>query len=200
MAELDTQKLIKIAVEESGLTAKDMDKRVGSCLTMSELLTDDTNQSQLAQDLDLWEDAFDISCQAGDENLPNDGFDSAMLQLIYIFTASQPELTEVKCTKKVPTLAINILVIKVLSKALADRQSEYTTSIVEDIGLLRNSKVDKRHRMAIEVRLGEKMIIANALSYLTRKRDSLYANPHTYGGATGKPTSQGSERIKRRRL
>ena len=200
VVELDAQKLIYVAVQEAGLTAKDMDKRVSVCPTMIELLANNTNQSQLAQDLNLWDDAFDISREAGDENLPNEGFDSAMLQLIHIFTANQRELREIKFSKEVPIPSINILVAKVLSKALADRQSEYITSIAEDTELLKNSKADRRHQMAIEVRLGEKLIIANALSYLNRKRESLSANSNMNGDAIGKPTSQGSQHAKRRKL
>ena len=148
----------------------------------------------------MWDETFDISRQVGDENPPCDGFDPAMLQFIHIFTASQPELREIKFTKKVSIQPINIPIIKVLSKALADRQSEYITSIAEDTKLLENSKMERRHRMAIAVRLGEKVIIANTLSYLGRKRDILSANSNSSGGANGEPTSQGSQHTKRRKL
>ena len=64
----------------------------------------------------MWDETFDISRQVGDENPPCDGFDPAMLQFIHIFTASQPELREIKFTKKVSIQPINIPIIKVLRK------------------------------------------------------------------------------------
>lgn len=42
------------------------------------------------------------------------------------------------------------------------RQSDYLTTIAEDDNLLRDSQLSARHRMAVEVRLGEKEILALA--------------------------------------
>ena len=42
------------------------------------------------------------------------------------------------------------------------RQAEYTTTIAEDVVILRNSNLRNRHRMAVEVRLGEKELLAAA--------------------------------------
>ena len=51
----------------------------------------------------------------------------------------------------------------VLQKAIIKRRDVYSTSIAEDSDLLQNAALQGRRRMAIEVRLGEKEILACAL-------------------------------------
>ena len=48
----------------------------------------------------------------------------------------------------------------VLRKIISSRQSAYKTTIAEDAALLEDATVQGRRRMAIEVRLGEKEILA----------------------------------------
>ena len=50
----------------------------------------------------------------------------------------------------------------VLRKIISSRQSAYKTTIAEDAALLADSTVQGRQRLAIEVRLGEKEILALA--------------------------------------
>ena len=50
----------------------------------------------------------------------------------------------------------------VLRKIISSRQSAYKTTIAEDAALLEDATVQGRRRMAIEVRLGEKEILALA--------------------------------------
>jgi SET domain-containing protein 6 len=42
--------------------------------------------------------------------------------------------------------------------------AQYSTSIQEDETLLKTEEISKRHRMAIEVRLGEKMLLQEAIA------------------------------------
>lgn len=51
----------------------------------------------------------------------------------------------------------------VLRKVLSQRRSSYGTSIAEDVALLQDESVKGRTRMAVEVRLGEKEILAAAV-------------------------------------
>jgi hypothetical protein len=55
---------------------------------------------------------------------------------------------------------------QLLTQVLTERRNDYKTTIAEDVALLRDNALPKRHRMAIEVRLGEKEIIATALNSL----------------------------------
>jgi SET domain-containing protein 6 len=52
----------------------------------------------------------------------------------------------------------------VVAKALADKMAEYPTTREEDEALLRKSDIANRHRMAVEVRLGEKMLLEEAIA------------------------------------
>lgn len=53
---------------------------------------------------------------------------------------------------------------QLLTQVLTERRNDYKTTIAEDVALLRDNALPKRHSMAIEVRLGEKEIIATALN------------------------------------
>ena len=56
-----------------------------------------------------------------------------------------------------------------LKEILLERFKAYKTTMAEDAVLLSNDKQPKRLRMAIEVRLGEKEILAQALDSLQRQ-------------------------------
>lgn len=62
---------------------------------------------------------------------------------------------------------------RILKDLLLERQSQYMTTIAEDNLLLRNDDVKGRIRMAVEVRLGEKTIISEALARLKRHQTRL---------------------------
>ena len=62
---------------------------------------------------------------------------------------------------------VNIVITRVLSEKLA----EYPTSIREDRALLKKSDLTNRRRMAIEVRLGEKLLLEEALAMLRARQD-----------------------------
>lgn len=57
----------------------------------------------------------------------------------------------------------------VLRKIISSRQSAYKTSIAEDAALLGDATVQGRQRMAIEVRLGEKEILALASEEIEKR-------------------------------
>lgn len=74
---------------------------------------------------------------------------------------------------KPPKSQLNLAVASVLGKAIRRRQNDYATSIAEDNALLRFTKIQGRRRMAIEVRLGEKEILASSLDLIDKKVASL---------------------------
>lgn len=79
----------------------------------------------------------------------------------------------------------------VLRKIISSRQSAYKTTIAEDTALLEDTTVQGRRRMAIEVRLGEKEILALA-------SDEIEKRIVKYQSASGE--EQDFSQFKRRRL
>lgn len=55
-----------------------------------------------------------------------------------------------------------------LRKVIVTRQGDYATTVAEDQALLQDTSVGGRRRTAIEIRLGEKMILKEALEELER--------------------------------
>jgi SET domain-containing protein 6 len=52
------------------------------------------------------------------------------------------------------------------AQALTAKLEQYPTSVEEDEALLKQANLAKRHRMAIEVRLGEKMLLREAIALM----------------------------------
>lgn len=61
----------------------------------------------------------------------------------------------------------------VITQVLADKLAEYPSSIREDRATLKKSDITNRHRMAIEVRLGEKVLLEEALAMLSSRNDAV---------------------------
>ncbi|MCJ1434114.1 hypothetical protein MMC27_003480 [Xylographa pallens] len=150
------------------------------------LLTDKEidERIKLAEQWDLWEESFDISHEAGDASRPYAGFDPALLQSLYILAAPKEEFEQMKHAKKAPKPAFNPTSIQTLVSVLTARRNDYHTTCAEDEALLQGLMDDqsnvtqRRKRMAIKVRLGEKYIIEAALQYLYNNRVEL---PSTLG-------------------
>lgn len=60
-----------------------------------------------------------------------------------------------------------------MTKALTAKLAQYPTSIEDDEKLLKVGSLEKRHRMAIEVRLGEKRLLHEALALLQGGQDEV---------------------------
>lgn len=54
----------------------------------------------------------------------------------------------------------------VLTQVLSEKLAAYPTSVEEDKTLLEKSDISHRHRMAIQVRLGEKALLEEVLAML----------------------------------
>lgn len=57
----------------------------------------------------------------------------------------------------------------VLTQVLSEKLAEYPTSVQDDRELLEKKDLKSRHRMAIEVRLGEKVLLEEALAMLKER-------------------------------
>ena len=68
-----------------------------------------------------------------------------------------------------PSPRLNLITALVLKQIILRRRNEYSTSLAEDSVLLQDNAVQGRRRMAIEVRLGEKEILASALQAIGEK-------------------------------
>jgi N-lysine methyltransferase SETD6 len=60
----------------------------------------------------------------------------------------------------------------VLTKVLTDKLGEFPTSVQEDKALLQKTHLTKRQRMAVEVRLGEKVLLEEALAMLAKRGET----------------------------
>ena len=72
-----------------------------------------------------------------------------------------------------PPPRFTLAMAQVLKKIIVRRRDDYYTTIAEDATLLQDSAVQGRRRMAIEIRLGEKEILASALGAVEEKIHSL---------------------------
>ncbi|KAJ8112560.1 hypothetical protein OPT61_g5096 [Boeremia exigua] len=65
------------------------------------------------------------------------------------------------------------IVNTVLTQVLTEKLAEYPTSIQDDRALLKDSNIANRHRMAIEVRLGEKVLLEEALAMVMARAEAV---------------------------
>jgi len=120
---------------------------------------------------------------------------------MHVLTATEIEFKNMKSAGKPPIPIITLATARVLSKALLNRQGEYSTEIAQDISLLQDPEIQGRHRAAIEVRLGEKEIISAASQYLAQKTTAFSLEPDMCKKPDGKLTSDSNNHsAKRRRM
>lgn len=72
----------------------------------------------------------------------------------------------------------------IVSDALKERLTQYSTSVSEDESLIASPEVRGRLRMAVEVRLGEKKLLQEALDHLASLEQE--QNGHVNGGHASK--------------
>lgn len=125
-------------------------------------------QLQLVQDWDLLEDGYDLRRQLHGEVFE---FPAALILVIHAFSKNPVTFNAAsEIPNKTP---LNRDVALVLMKIIVRRLKSYSTSIAEDVEILRGSVLDGRRRMAIDVRLGEKEILAAALIYVQATIEAL---------------------------
>jgi SET domain-containing protein 6 len=74
----------------------------------------------------------------------------------------------------------------VMGNVLTAKLAQYPTTVEEDEALLKKSDIAKRHRMAIEVRLGEKRLVQEAIALVQGEEEPVASN----GGKGGKKTKR----------
>ena len=110
-----------------------------------------------------------MTWQSGNESLPHDGFEPSFLLTLEALATKRADLQGRLNTRKAPEPSTDLNVTSLLREVLKYRQKEYSTSIAEDVMFLQDVAVQGRHRIAIEIRLGEKEILASTLQYAEKK-------------------------------
>lgn len=83
-----------------------------------------------------------------------------------IFDAGHSSLNVTGSELQAPRITGDIA--HILRKIIVTRQQDYATTLASDQALLQDSSIQGRRRMAIDVRLGEKMILKEALEELEK--------------------------------
>lgn len=109
----------------------------------------------------MYEDGYDLHRPQANEDFE---LDPALLLVVHALLLNQEAFEEEMKAKEAPDeVPLDLGTALVLRKVLIQRRASYGTSIAEDVALLRDEPVKGRTRMAVEVRLGEKEILAAAL-------------------------------------
>ena len=97
-------------------------------------------------------------------------FDRALVLTITALLSEDEDLKEaLEDPPGRPPSHLRMPLALVLRKIISSRQSAYKTTIAEDAALLGDATVQGRRRMAIEVRLGEKEILALASDEIEKR-------------------------------
>lgn len=152
-------------------------------------------QLQLVEDWDILEDGYDLHRQSHCEvfKLP-----AALILLIHAYTMNWDTFNAATKASEIPNeMPLNRDVALVLMKIIVGRFKSYNTSVAEDVVLLRDSELDDRHRMAIEVRLGEKEILAAALDCVRARVEAL--SQQDLAASSNQESTKGNYANKRRK-
>ncbi|KAK0115968.1 hypothetical protein ONS95_013009 [Cadophora gregata] len=117
---------------------------------------------ELAQREGVYEDSFDI-CHSGPDgpSIPDE-----LLGLLFLLLVDEENLAAIESSQASLSSRLKlatVLVGKVLAVILESRAKEYSTTIEEDRALLQAGNLTSRHIMAIQVRLGEKLVLEEAI-------------------------------------
>lgn len=104
-----------------------------------------------------------------------------------------------KSAGKIPNkLRLNLEMALILKKIIILHMNTYQTTIAEDAVLLQHSTLQRRTRMAVEIRLGEKEILAAALHYVEKRLVGL--SPPLTLSSQGKEIAEQGNAAKKRRM
>ncbi|KFX87115.1 hypothetical protein V490_08547 [Pseudogymnoascus sp. VKM F-3557] len=116
---------------------------------------------ELARREDVYEDAYDVGHAT--EEWPCIG--DELVALVYLLLVGEETFAAIESSKmSLPSRSKleTELVGKALQRILERREREYATTVAEDEMLLQTGNPSKRVRMAIQVRMGEKMVLREA--------------------------------------
>jgi SET domain-containing protein 6 len=159
---------------------------------------------ELTQREDVYDQSYDIR-HAGPEG---PGIPDELLAFLYILLLDEESLAAISSSQsylpsrsKMATETVG----QVLMALLRLREEEYATTLEEDEALLKSENLSNRTRMAIEVRLGEKRVIREAIQEASsfsgsNKRMRGGQNPEgQIPGEKGKRRSEESSHPKKKR-
>ena len=116
---------------------------------------------------EAYEDGYDLHRPQPNESFE---FDPALQLVIHACLLSQEAFEEEMNAREAPDeTSFDLGTALVLRKVLSQRRTSYGTSIAEDVALLQDESVKGRTRMAVEVRLGEKEILAAAIDSVEKQ-------------------------------
>ena len=108
------------------------------------------------------QDGYDLSRPPEDRSFD---FDQSLIltitALLLDTDAAKQALAGIEAPNQPPLVLLTTLG-SILKEIISHRQKAYRTTLVEDVALLEDLTIQGRQRMAIEVRLGEKEILAMA--------------------------------------
>lgn len=145
---------------------------VDSCL--SGAAADLEERRSYLEDKDSLEDAYDILWPDNSDNM--DFFPTDLSQYVKVMEADEAKWKGVAKTGICDDALLNKFK-NVMLNVVTNRQKEYATTLAEDHKLLEDSNTTGRLRTAIEVRLGEKKILAAALERLKKRNDETSHDP-----------------------
>lgn len=150
MVELSTQSLLSLCklgepLNIEPLSQKDLDQRI-----------------ELARRENVYEESYDLSHPEPDgPSIPDELL--ALLYILLMDTGSLEALENSQANLPRPSNLKTELVGKVLARILRSKEDDYETTIEDDEKLLRFEGLSNRNMMAIQVRLGEKMVLREAI-------------------------------------
>lgn len=103
-----------------------------------------------------------------------------------VLTINQARFKKLKTSRRAPKSSMDLNALSLLRETVRQRQREYSTTLAEDVRLLQDNMIQGRRRVAIEIRLGEKEILASTLQYTDRRAQYL-----SLDSATGPETKDG---------
>ena len=116
-----------------------------------------------------------------------------------VFTVDEAAIEHFKAAKKPLKPSIDLKTLVLLQEVTKLRQRDYIKSVAEDVKLLHDNTVQGRSRMAIEVRLGEKEILASTLEYVNQKMQDMPTQSNLGEGTKHASVSKNA-RVKRRKV
>ncbi|MCJ1307528.1 hypothetical protein MMC25_001174 [Agyrium rufum] len=153
----------------------------------------------LLEQWDAYDDSFDLTRECGDRSQKLSGFDPMLIMTLKATTLTADEVDVMRRLQKPPKPFLEESSITLLKDVVIARQREYVTSLAEDANLLQSADLPRRKRMAIEVRMGEKEILASTLQFLNEELEKIRA---TDDGDTvmGIASESGPENKRRRKV
>jgi SET domain-containing protein 6 len=186
VVELNLDQIERVMVAKSGLSPKDFEARhMENCVSLQKKMTKILQRTPDCEDSEFLDDTYDIPATITGDSF----FDPGLLLTIQALATDPKDNDQLQSMNKAPTRPTSTLVSELLFAILEDRLQEYKTTIAEDQAVLNDDSLPLRRRQAIEVRLGEKEILARAAATV-----KVAHNDHMESSA---PEDRSAKRVKR---